>query len=295
MAELPLTESSGSVTLPTGEKIAARKDETGKWSFHCPGCNKIGRLGMTCNQHNATQHWISKACIKDRKQILQQQRLENLQAHPSIPDPTIYHPNSRAAELMERQRLQIQTQTFSSSLISSPSFMGELTPISEAMTPTTAAPMSAFADDWGPSYPSYLSSRESVGPSASTYPCPGFRASFPSIYSDYAFAAHDKRTLRWEPLTFNSESNEIIFRSKTCQDTVTLGVSCIPCLTTAASPQFQNFLSRAELSTEDHSHTSYDLLTHNQMDSLAHALGDVARKALSHVSKPCFLSFLMNN
>jgi hypothetical protein len=273
--------SSNSIILPSGSEVHAQRDGTNKWLFHCPGCGKVVKLGLSVNVYSAHAHWNSARCKNIRTSRLdQQQRLEDLQrAGPSTLDPLLYPPTSRAAEIA-REQLRISTESLSTS-ISHPALLSGLTPISEITTPPiTPASASASTSNWDLSYVSHGPPMES---DHIRYPCPGFQRSFPSIYSGYAFAAHDKHTLKWEPVTFHPENDTITFRSVKCECTLTKGTPCVHCLLTSKSNALQDFLDRANRSTGDHLHTSHDLLTANQLSALTHKWGVDKRRLATHV------------
>jgi hypothetical protein len=273
------------ITLPTGDQVRAQQDAARKWSFPCSGCDKVVNLGLSVNVHIAHTHWNSAGCKKIRAARLDQQRRNEALQHagPSRLDPSLYPPTSRAAEIV-REQLSIRTESLSTP-ISHPVILTTLTPISETATPPiTPIPVSASTSNWDLSCVSHDQHDDPpMGSDGIRYPCPGFKRSFPSIYSGYAFAAHDRHTLKWEPVTFHPEDDTITFRSSKCECTMTKGIMCTHCQSTSKSVALQNFLDRAKRSTTSHLHTSHDLLTAEQLSALTHKWGVDKRRLATHV------------
>jgi hypothetical protein len=95
-------------------------------------------------------------------------------------------------------------------------------------------------------------------------PCPGFSVTTPSsIWSGYAWSAHERHGYEWEPFGIEPHTNRIRLRSTTCRRVAAGDANaCVSCFRVSNLPQLREFLARAERDPVDH--TPHDLLTAEQ-------------------------------
>ncbi|KAK6996275.1 hypothetical protein R3P38DRAFT_2565915, partial [Favolaschia claudopus] len=99
--------------------------------------------------------------------------------------------------------------------------------------------------------------------------CPGIGVKWTtgSVWGDYPYILHENPDIGWEPISFDSQTNTIYFRSDRCKGS-SQGNStkaCQPCEQLPSSVTFANVQERAK---EVKSHTNLRYLTSRQKDAL---------------------------
>ncbi|KAK7041233.1 hypothetical protein R3P38DRAFT_2768597 [Favolaschia claudopus] len=99
--------------------------------------------------------------------------------------------------------------------------------------------------------------------------CPGIGVKWTtgSVWGDYPYILHENPDIGWEPISFDSQTNTIYFRSDRCKGS-SQGNStkaCQPCKQLPSSVTFANVQERAK---EVKSHTNLRYLTSRQKDAL---------------------------
>jgi hypothetical protein len=299
----------GIIIFRDGVQVQATQDNISAWSMNCPLCNKFIKLGPECNQYNGSRHYNSTVCkleVKRCSKAQQREATNTLTTQGSSGHPHNYNPQLQAAGLMSQLSIpsapalppldELSKSITPTSQVAShtaPTISIDLDPPSEQAKPVTDVPASAPL----PTNPQDVEPFSSSPSSPSGQPrCCGWSVAFPSIYSKYAFAAHNKLTLKWKPIQFHDEDDKLTFCASKCKHKVVdMGTTCIHCHMVSISPDFTNFLQQANQTTEQHAHFSYYLLTHEQMEALARKLAAVTQKVLLHVCASVSITFISHS
>jgi hypothetical protein len=88
-----------------------------------------------------------------------------------------------------------------------------------------------------------------------------------SIWGDYPYILHEDPDIGWEPISFNSQTNTIFFRSENClnPDSGNSQIICKSCQTLPHTVAFTKVQARAK---EVKNYTNMRYLTSRQKDSL---------------------------
>jgi hypothetical protein len=111
-----------------------------------------------------------------------------------------------------------------------------------------------------------LSVASSLTP-APTTSCPGFQVRFDSIWSGYAFSAHDGSKYAWRPTELHPETDSLTMRAIKCTGSMRIcDHICVKCLLVDQSKELKDFLRRGNGPAR--SGTPYKYLTAAQISAL---------------------------
>ncbi|KAK7020913.1 hypothetical protein R3P38DRAFT_3548264 [Favolaschia claudopus] len=99
--------------------------------------------------------------------------------------------------------------------------------------------------------------------------CPGIGVKWTtgSVWGDYPYILHESPDIGWEPISFDSQTNTIYFRSDQCKRS-SEGDSAKVCRPCAELPSTRAFVNVQERAKEVKSHTNLRYLTSRQKDAL---------------------------